>query len=189
MSTKLLKPAFILFLNFTVAQINGIISDSATDDPIQNVNVFAGGLGTTSNRFGEFSLDLPLGTYIEFSHIGYETVKTKGQSGMSVRMLEKVINSDEIIVNAGLIREKLQNKTSSIFIATNEDIRVNAIANFQDLVDRISNLNWAGGTSRPRYFQIRGIGERSHYFETPQNRVTEYPLSRPESRHKKTPNY
>ena len=31
-------------------------------------------------------------------------------------------------------------------------------------MDRISNLNWAGGTSRPRYFQIRGVGERSQYF-------------------------
>jgi outer membrane receptor protein involved in Fe transport len=31
-------------------------------------------------------------------------------------------------------------------------------------------LNSAGGTSRPRYFQIRGIGERSHYFaEGPPN--------------------
>ena len=38
------------------------------------------------------------------------------------------------------------------------------------MVDRIPNLNWAGGTSRPRYFQIRGIGERSHYFgEGPPN--------------------
>jgi len=32
------------------------------------------------------------------------------------------------------------------------------------LIDQIPNLNWAGGTSRPRYFQIRGIGERSQYF-------------------------
>ena len=31
-------------------------------------------------------------------------------------------------------------------------------------------MNWAGGTSRPRYFQIRGVGERSHYFgEGPPN--------------------
>ena len=35
---------------------------------------------------------------------------------------------------------------------------------FQTLTDQVPNLNWAGGTSRPRYFQIRGVGERSHYF-------------------------
>ena len=34
---------------------------------------------------------------------------------------------------------------------------------FQDLASGIPNLNWAGGTSRPRYFQIRGVGERSQF--------------------------
>ena len=170
MNNTSFKLAFFFFLNFAAAQINGTISDSATNEPIQNVNIFAGDQGTTSDSFGEFSLDMPSGTDIEFSHIGYETVKIKGRSGMLVKMRENIIKSDEIIVNAGLIREKLKDKASSIFIATNEDIRDNATANFQDLVDEIPNLNWAGGTSRPRYFQIRGIGERSHYFgEGPPN--------------------
>ena len=31
----------------------------------------------------------------------------------------------------------------------------------------VPNLNWAGGTSRPRYFQIRGIGEREQYEGAP----------------------
>ena len=31
------------------------------------------------------------------------------------------------------------------------------------MVESIPNVHYAGGTSRPRYFQIRGIGERSHY--------------------------
>ena len=35
---------------------------------------------------------------------------------------------------------------------------------FQNAIDQIPNLNFSGGTSRPRYFQIRGIGERSQYF-------------------------
>ena len=29
------------------------------------------------------------------------------------------------------------------------------------------NLHWAGGTSRPRFFQIRGIGEREQYEGAP----------------------
>ena len=61
---------------------------------------------------------MPLGTVVEFSHIGYETVKIEGRSGMSVNMQEKIIQSDEIIVNAGLIKEKLKDKASSIFVAT-----------------------------------------------------------------------
>ena len=163
MNTKSFKLAYFLFLNFSSAQIDGFIFDLEANEPIQNVNISAGDLGTTSGSLGQFSLDVPLGTIIEFSHIGYETVKIKGRSGMSVNMQEKIIQL-MIVVNAGLIKEKLRDKASSIFIATDEDIRDNATANLQDLVDKIPNLNWAGGTSRPRYFQIRGIGERSHYF-------------------------
>ena len=85
---------------------------------------------------------MPLGTAVEFSHIGYETVKIEGE-GMSVSMREKIIQSDEIIVNAGLIKEKLKDRASSIFVANNQDIRDNATANFQDLVDRIPiKLGW-----------------------------------------------
>jgi outer membrane receptor protein involved in Fe transport len=38
---------------------------------------------------------------------------------------------------------------------------------FADVLSLVPNLNWAGGTSRPRYFQIRGIGEREQYEGAP----------------------
>ena len=38
---------------------------------------------------------------------------------------------------------------------------------FEELTHWVPNLNWAGGSSRPRYFQIRGIGERSQYQGAP----------------------
>ena len=115
MNSTSFKLAYFLFLNFAFAQIDGFIFDLEANQPIQNVNISAGDLGTTSGSLGEFSLDVPLGTIIEFSHISYETVKIKGRSGMSVNMQERIIQSDEIIVNAGLIREKLRDKASSIF--------------------------------------------------------------------------
>ena len=34
---------------------------------------------------------------------------------------------------------------------------------FDDVIRKVPNLNYAGGTSRQRFFQIRGIGERSQY--------------------------
>ena len=38
---------------------------------------------------------------------------------------------------------------------------------FQDVLNLVPNINWSGSTSRPRYFQIRGIGERSQYEGAP----------------------
>ena len=81
-----------------------------------------------------------------------------------------MIKSKEIIVRAGLSDESLQKTTASVTVFTANDIRESGADHFQALINQIPNLNWAGGTSRPRYFQIRGIGERSHYFgEGPPN--------------------
>ena len=49
-------------------------------------------------------------------------------------------------------------------IRDRNDITIHNYEHFQDLINHVPNLNFAGGTSRPRYFQIRGIGERSQYF-------------------------
>jgi outer membrane receptor protein involved in Fe transport len=38
---------------------------------------------------------------------------------------------------------------------------------FEDVLALVPNLNWAGDTSRPRYFQIRGIGELEQYQGAP----------------------
>ncbi len=38
---------------------------------------------------------------------------------------------------------------------------------FEDVLALVPNLNWAGDTSRPRYFQLRGIGELEQYQGAP----------------------
>ncbi len=160
----------MLFTQFLFAQITGIITDKKSGEPILGVNVVAGEKGTFTNERGEFQLDVPRGIKLEFSHIGYQTQTIKAHTNMSVAMIEAVIMSKEIIVRAGLSDESLQKVASSVTIITGDHIRETGADHFQSLTEQIPNLNWAGGTSRPRYFQIRGIGERSHYFgEGPPN--------------------
>ncbi|GIS54924.1 hypothetical protein Ct9H90mP29_19660 [bacterium] len=74
------------------------------------------------------------------------------------------IKADEITVLSGLNDESLQRLSRSVTVITSNEIKRSSAQHFQTLIDQIPNLTWAGGTSRPRYFQIRGIGERSHYF-------------------------
>ena len=159
-----------LFTQFLIAQITGIVKDKKFGEPILGVNVVAGEKGTFTNERGEFQLDVPRGIKLEFSHIGYQTQTIKAHTNMSVAMIEAVIMSKEIIVRAGLSDESLQKVASSVTVITGDHIRETGADHFQSLTEQIPNLNWAGGTSRPRYFQIRGIGERSHYFgEGPPN--------------------
>ena len=41
------------------------------------------------------------------------------------------------------------------------------LQHLQDLLGLVPNLTWAGGTSRPRYFQLRGVGELEQYQGAP----------------------
>ena len=89
---------------------------------------------------------------------------------MTVYLKKDVVNLEEIIVESGLVSKSYLNSTNSITLIRLDEIRESGADHLQNMIKRVSNLNWAGGTSRPRYFQLRGIGERSQYFgEGPPN--------------------
>ncbi len=46
-------------------------------------------------------------------------------------------------------------------------VRAAGVQHFEDLLALVPNLNWSGGSSRPRYFQLRGIGELEQYQGAP----------------------
>jgi len=75
---------------------------------------------------------------------------------------------DEVIVSASLLREQaLQDVPASVTVLNAQTLGRAGQQHFQDVLLQVPNLNWAGGTSRPRYFQIRGIGEREQYEGAP----------------------
>ena len=77
-----------------------------------------------------------------------------------------------VIVTADLWASPLARIPASVTVYDEEALRAGAVRHFGDLVDAIPNLTWTGATSRPRYFQIRGIGENSQYEgETPDSSV------------------
>tara|TARA_B100000287_G_scaffold430790_1_gene486713 strand:+ start:673 stop:2769 length:2097 start_codon:yes stop_codon:yes gene_type:complete len=89
-------------------------------------------------------------------------------------LLSLLILSQEVeeIIVQGEFRKTLINKNdSSIFVIQSEDIEFQPIKHFQQLSYQIPNLNYAASDSRARYFQIRGIGERSGYQGTPNSSV------------------
>ena len=61
---------------------------------------------------------------------------------------------------------------ASVSIYDESVLRAGSVRHFSDLVEQIPNLTWTGATSRPRYLQIRGLGENSQYEgETPDSAV------------------
>ena len=51
--------------------------------------------------------------------------------------------------------------------STRDTLRDAGAQHFEDVLALVPNLNWAAGTSRPRYFQLRGIGEVQQYQGAP----------------------
>jgi len=74
---------------------------------------------------------------------------------------------DEIIVTATLRSVSLEELPGSASVLNDRALHDAGQQHFEDVLPLVPNLNWAGDTSRPRYFQIRGIGELQQYQGAP----------------------
>ena len=79
---------------------------------------------------------------------------------------------EAVRVTADLWASPLARIPASVSVYDEQALRAGAVRHFSDLVDQVPNLTYTGATSRPRYLQIRGIGENSQYEgETPDSAV------------------
>jgi iron complex outermembrane recepter protein len=74
---------------------------------------------------------------------------------------------EQIVVTATLQPVALEATPGSITVLTQAAIHDAGQQHFEDVLPLVPNLNWAGDTSRPRYFQIRGVGELQQYQGAP----------------------
>jgi outer membrane receptor protein involved in Fe transport len=74
---------------------------------------------------------------------------------------------DEIIVTAALRPIPASELPGSATVLTDQTLHDAGQQHLEDVLALVPNLNWAGDTSRPRYFQIRGIGELQQYQGAP----------------------
>jgi len=73
----------------------------------------------------------------------------------------------EIVVTATLREEPVSSVPTSVSVLTARTLRESGVQHFQDVLGLVPNLNWAAGSSRPRYFQLRGIGDLEQYQGAP----------------------
>lgn len=78
---------------------------------------------------------------------------------------EKAI--EELVVIADYRASPASDLPASVSVLSGENIEEAGRQHFEELINLVPNLNWAGGSSRPRYLQVRGIGERSQYQGAP----------------------
>jgi outer membrane receptor protein involved in Fe transport len=85
-------------------------------------------------------------------------------SGQSVVAQEPL---QEVVITASLRRDTALSAPISVSVVGAEQIRSVGVQHLQDVLGLVPNLNWASGTSRPRYFQLRGIGENDQWQGAP----------------------
>ncbi|TMM45777.1 TonB-dependent receptor [Colwellia ponticola] len=75
-------------------------------------------------------------------------------------------NLEVITVNSDFRQQNLQNAPVSMSVLTDIDIKQRNAKHLEELIAVSPNVNFASGSQRARYYQIRGIGERSQFQET-----------------------
>jgi outer membrane receptor protein involved in Fe transport len=74
---------------------------------------------------------------------------------------------EEVVVTASLRGQTLEEIPVSVTVLTEATLEAAGLQHFEDVLGLVPNLNWSGGTSRPRFFQMRGIGELEQYQGAP----------------------
>ncbi|MAJ45385.1 MAG: hypothetical protein CMF96_11675 [Candidatus Marinimicrobia bacterium] len=155
---------FSLFSTFIFSlTISGKVTDE-NGNPISNVNIYSVFSGTTTDDNGNYNLKLEDSNEITISHIGFEEIQIHPKNLNEIIILKKsTLLGKNVNVNSSLNKIDLYNTPSSVSLITSNELSIKPNNHFEGLIGQITNLNYTSGTSRPRYFQIRGIGERSHY--------------------------
>ena len=171
----------------TPQTVRGKVVDAGTGDPLAGANLTTKNLAVTTDEDGRFELPLAPGDSVAVSHVGYGPAVIRAQPGVSsksmilsgppgvirarpeasgaltVRLRPVALPVPETVVTGGLTEQALGEVSTSVTVLDRGRIDAAGSAHLHELIPAVPNLNWAGGTSRPRYFQIRGMGERSHY--------------------------
>src|SRR5579862_591419 len=74
---------------------------------------------------------------------------------------------EEVVISASLRSTPLRDLPQSATVLDSQTLAAAGVQHFEDVIGLVPGLSWASGTSRPRYFQIRGIGEVEQYQGAP----------------------
>src|SRR6202050_1533212 len=82
----------------------------------------------------------------------------------------------EIVITASLRDSSAADLPQSVTVLDAATLQAAGVQHFEDVLAMIPNLSWAGGSSRPRFFLMRGIGEVEQY-QGATNPYVGYPIA------------
>ncbi|TYK65021.1 TonB-dependent receptor [Colwellia echini] len=91
------------------------------------------------------------------------TAFAEEQKNTAINSTDKL---ETITVTTDFREQNLQKIPTSVSVLTEIEIKQRNAQHLEELIAISPNVNYAGGSQRARYYQIRGIGERSQFQET-----------------------
>lgn len=155
---------FSLHLSAQQSQtISGNVKDKSGESLI-GVNILLKGttVGTSTNVNGDFSIQAPINSILQFSYIGYKTqdIKIANSTPLLVTLLDDTENLEEVVV-VGFGTQKKVNLTGAVgTVKTDATLKARPVTNVQELlagsVPGLSVSKGTGAVGAAASMNIRG---------------------------------
>jgi len=166
---------YVLVILFTIPQlllaqlsVSGTVTDKNTGEPLPGVNIQIVGteLGTATDFDGKYVLlKVPENAVLEFSFIGYKTVKVPVTSKTINVQLEEDTNKLNEVIVVGYGSAKKEDLTGAVNKVTPKDFNKGAVANAQSLITgKIAGVTVVAPSGAPgegASVNIRGLSSLS----------------------------
>ena len=153
-----------IIFSYEPTTITGSVVDK-NNNPIEHVSISSESDHFYTDKNGNFILLYNPNDILKFKKIGYSELQLQidpKKTNLKIILLSENIKLNEITISEISGNVKNQDSTNDIHTLSEYDVKPGDI-HFDDIINKVPNLGYAGGTSRSRFFQIRGIGERSQY--------------------------
>lgn len=160
------KPAAALDMYLGTIPITGSVSSAGGRAlPGASIKIRGTSIGTTSDQYGEFSLDVEPGQVLVVSYTGYQPVEYKvgKEKNVSISLIPMESRLNEVIVNAGYYTVKQKLSTGSIGKVDAATIGQQPVSNpLEALNGRVSGIYIQQYSGMPgSNFQVRIRGTNS----------------------------
>ena len=138
----------------SIVRVSGVVTSAEDNLPMIGVGVLAGpGVGVTTSLDGDYAIDVPAGTELLFSSIGYQDVKVVVPAGdtfvHNVVMQPESMKLDDVVVIAYGVRKK-GTVAGSVSTVKSEKLENTPTAAFdQALQGQVAGLTVLSNTGEP----------------------------------------
>jgi len=146
---------------FAQNAVKGTVKDK-TGEPLIGVSVtYGSGQGTVTDIDGNFSVNVPAGSTIKFSYVGYKPQSVKASGNMSITLEEDNTTLEDVVV-VGYGTMKRRDLTGAVASVTGDKLAANPVATVSEaLQGQLPGVNVISQDGRPggeMSIRVRGGG-------------------------------